>query len=543
MPNGPRLSLGLLLATGSLLLSAVHAQGTVVITTNSKTITCTRFKQTGFWDVDIQNWSLPAECGPPLAYNAIRDKNRLPVQIAGLVSAYVFFLVATGSLLLTWGRRMRKKVESATGALKEIEMVNTSNYGLASPAASQRSWRHPFRSGKHMSGSSSTLPKSPGLESINSFDERVLQRNREAAQADMDRLYAAVAVHEEARRSQQTITKAESRDSLRSTATDAIATAPTKAAGQGDGRKNLRVQISEVPPREIPNGPISPRSPASMHSQTGAPKSPYRAIYPPYPSPGQFSYTSTNPPITPLTPRTPYTPGLHRVELPDDMYPASPPPKQVRMQIPVAPPQSSDSNSSSKSRKISQLKNLRIASSSEDMNAEDRQPLSPTTPAGMPNEPMSARTVNTVESEDYASERLDEPKPLPSSRPQLQIALPSSPKATRGPGGALALRAFQSSQSHNNTNGNDYPLSPGPVKQTILERKPDRIGRGPMTGRTPRTGVPMTPYTPYMPFTPITPVTPGLMSRKQRKERIKAEGRKVLVEEDEVVDEDEMWQG
>jgi hypothetical protein len=44
-----------------------------------------------------------------------------------------------------------------------------------------------------------------------------------------------------------------------------------------------------------------------------------------------------------------------------------------------------------------------------------------------------------------------------------------------------------------------------------------------------------------MPFTPVTPVTPGLVSRRERKERIKAEGRKVLVEEDEVKDKEEMW--
>jgi hypothetical protein len=53
----------------------------------------------------------------------------------------------------------------------------------------------------------------------------------------------------------------------------------------------------------------------------------------------------------------------------------------------------------------------------------------------------------------------------------------------------------------------------------------------------------MTPYTPYMPFTPITPVTPGLMKRKDRKERIKAQGRQVLVEEDEVKDDEDMWEG
>jgi hypothetical protein len=209
------------------------------------------------------------------------------------------------------------------------------------------------------------------------------------------------------------------------------------------------------------------------------------------------------------------------------------------MQIP--PPKSSgqDSSSSSKSKKMQQLKNLRIngSGSNNDQDAEDRQPLSPTTPRGAPpsyTEPMSAKTV---ESDDYASERLDEAKPLPF-RPQLQIALPASPKATRAPGGGgLPLRQYASNDSFSN------PLSPGPVKQTIIERKNDRIGRGPMTARTPRTGVPMTPYTPYMPFTPITPVTPGLMSRKQRKERIKAQGRKVLAEEDEVKDNGDMWDG
>ncbi|KIV99378.1 uncharacterized protein PV09_08923 [Verruconis gallopava] len=524
------------LLTAPLLLSIANAQGTVVVTAASATVTCTRFHRTGFWDVDIDNWpALPPECGPPLSFNAIRNKSKLPAQICGLVGAYIFFLVATGTLLLTWGRRLRKRAEQATGALKEIEMMNKSDYGLASPAPSHGSW---FRKGlKHLSHSSSNksphpdYPKSPGIESVNSFDDRVIQKDREAAQQEMDRLYAAVAKHEEARRSQARISKAESRESMRSavTTTDAISAAGPKLPPAPDARKNLRVQISELPPREIPN---SPRSPRSMNSQ-GVPKSPYRAIYPSFPSPGAYSFTSSHQPATPMTP---FSPG--RVELPDDMYPASPPPKHVHMQI---PPKSSgnDSSSSNKSKKLQAIKNLRIGGNS-DANAEDRQPLSPTTPAGAPHgyaEPMSAKTFATNESEDYSRERLDEPRPLPASRPTLQISLPSSPKANRSPvGGTLPLRAFQNSSG-------DYPMSPGPVKQTILERKNDRIGRGPLTARTPRTGVPMTPYTPYMPFTPITPVTPGLMSRKMRKERIKAQGQRVLMEEDEVPDEDEMWQG
>merc|ERR1712000_458437 len=104
---------------------------------------------------------------------------------------------------------------------------------------------------KHLSGSSSTLPKSPGIESVNSFDERVLQRNRETAKQDMDRLYAAVAAHEEARRSQQTITKAESRDSLRSTAADSIVTLPK---APNEGRKNLPCKYRKYHPERFPTG-------------------------------------------------------------------------------------------------------------------------------------------------------------------------------------------------------------------------------------------------------------------------------------------------
>lgn len=54
--------------------------------------------------------------------------------------------------------------------------------------------------------------------------------------------------------------------------------------------------------------------------------------------------------------------------------------------------------------------------------------------------------------------------------------------------------------------------------------------------------IPQTPYSAYMPFTPITPITPRLVSRKERKERIKAEGKKVILEEDAVQDDKDMWE-
>jgi hypothetical protein len=221
-------------------------------------------------------------------------------------------------------------------------------------------------------------------------------------------------------------------------------------------------------------------------------------------------------------------------------------------------PSISSTGSSNKSRKMG-LKNLRISSPVRSDDNDDREPLTPRfyNPPSPPSppaqndhrvrfeQPPTPQTGMSMESDSYASERLDQPKPLPSAQPQrrpanLNLSLPSNPSATKSgsPGAnALPLRAFQNNSDVSLASSD--PLSPGPMKTTYLERKP--MNRGPLTARTPRTGVPQTPYSAYMPFTPMTPVTPGLVSRKERKERIKAEGRKVIDEEDFVKDKEDTW--
>jgi len=231
--------------------------------------------------------------------------------------------------------------------------------------------------------------------------------------------------------------------------------------------------------------------------------------------------------------------------------PPPPPPFQGSRQ--------SSSSSSGRSHKLG-LKNLRIGAPLQRNNShdeDDREPLSPREyhPPAPPHPPaygvrfqepqLSARSVDS-----YSGERLDEPQPLPTPSVQphrrpmnLNLSLPASPgpnKSASSSVNTLPLRAFQNASSESMIQVSN-PLTPVPIKTTFLERKVDKVGRGMMTGRTPRTGVPQTPYSAYMPFTPMTPVTPGLISRKERKERIKAEGRKVLVEEDEVKDNEDMW--
>lgn len=543
----------------------------------STTLSCNRFHKTGFWDIDIDNWpALAPECGPPLSINSLRDRSKLPVQICGIIAAYLLFVIIIGILLITVGKRSRNKAQGFVEKLPkyEIEMVKQEyphkNFEPLSPAYSQKSWmRAPFKGfrssalSKASSFAGSPIEaSSPAVASINSFDNRTDAENRESRQAELERLYAAVMAHEDAKRSTGQLSLAPLVK-----APDSIAPSPPTLSvpiislpqSPRDSKRNLRVQITPAEPQHFEQQP----------------KSPYRAIYPPSPD-GQSMQDAS--PMTPITPRragnyipprqldmwplpSPTTPGpgpmsaAIRVELPNDMYPASPAPRPVQMQLPPPPPpppveeRQSSSSGSGRSRKLD-LKNLRISAPLQKDEFDDRQPLTPHTytPGAPPaygvrfQEPqLSAKSMDS-----YNSERIDEPQPLPmpTAQPQrrpsnLTLTLPPGPNSTKPASSSvhtLPLRAFQNASTEN-----IGPMSPGIIKTTYLEKKLEKVGRGPQTGRTPRTGVPPTPYSAYMPFTPITPVTPGLVSRKERKERIKAEGRKVLLEEDEVKDDEEMW--
>jgi hypothetical protein len=91
-----------------------------------------------------------AEDGPPASYNAVRDKNVLPYEICGVVGGYVLTVLIWGVLLLTVGRRMRRKALDPPKQLElELQdkptrpMIRTP--GLASPPLSARSWLRKFR--------------------------------------------------------------------------------------------------------------------------------------------------------------------------------------------------------------------------------------------------------------------------------------------------------------------------------------------------------------------------------------------------------------
>ncbi|KAL5390218.1 hypothetical protein PMIN06_011193 [Paraphaeosphaeria minitans] len=411
------------------------------------------------------------ENGPPASANASRDKNLLPAQICAIVGAYAVTVLIWGVLLVTVGRRMRRKTENSPKML-ELELV-TKRRSLRSPtspigsARSVSSWRNIFRKEKDIENGDvpeSPVAISPVIHSPGSFDQRVIEENKARAQAEMERLYAAVMDHDR----KKSIT---SQASLESNDPQPHARRPSAIKTNMPSHSNPSSPVKAIYPPGYSNGPTTaplPRErPSSSRSilskkSTSSSKRGFnlknlRISNPIQKYPDEFADDER----TPLSPRYYYNPGA----------PPSPP----------------------------------------------TQATSPTTPADF----------------EEAYEHLDTVQPLPRPAPQRQTSSNApSPTAAPAPAPAPAprpnptptltlTRSATSSQNSLPLRGYAEPLrSPG-LRTTVLNRRPDNLGM-----QTPKTGVPYTPYSPYMPFTPVTPVTPHLVTKQERKAAKKWDARK-----------------
>ncbi|KAH7562186.1 hypothetical protein J3E72DRAFT_35549 [Bipolaris maydis] len=410
------------------------------------------------------------EDGPPASYHATRDKSVLPYEICGIVGGYVFTVLIWGVLLLTVGRRMRRKALEPPKQL-ELELENKparptiKTPGLTSPPLSARSWLRKFKKNDSVPSS----PQSPVVQSPSSFDQKVLDAHRDQDQADMERLYAAVM--------------------------------------EFDAKKqSARASVDETEPLPPPTDRRRPSAISVARSQDNydSPASPVRAIYPPGHQDRPTTASNTRDRL--------------RAEQP---APASP------RSILSKRSQTSNATTSSKNTRFN-LKNLRISGPiakypGADDDDEARRPLTPRFYA--PGAPPSPPTQTNSPTSPYeADESLDRVQPLPhpaphrrgssttSNNPGLTISTPPPPskqKTATSPNQSLPLRSFAS------------PLNSPGIQTTVLDRRVDRLALG-----TPKTGVPFTPYSPYMPFTPVTPVTPHLTTRRDRKMERKMEGRR-----------------
>ncbi|EGD88539.2 uncharacterized protein TERG_04785 [Trichophyton rubrum CBS 118892] len=193
-------------------------------------------------------------------------------------------------------------------------------------------------------------------------------------------------------------------------------------------------------------------------------------------------------------------------------------------------------NSASSPKKLlgrSSIRGLHISSpmGSPELNSRDypdRQPLSPRTynPGPPPLTP-------------HEQAKLNSPQPSTAPPPSFLTSPPSKE--------SLDSRKFRPTPPSLNINtahstpplpfrvAYDSPMSAPSTKTTIVERRTSLL-------HGPRTGVPRTPYSPYMPFTPITPLTPShVVTRQERKQRQKRDGPRVLMEEDLVKSDEDMW--
>ena len=404
------------------------------------------------------------QVGPPASAHASRDRNLLPAQICGIVAGYVGTVLIWGILLLTVGRRMRRKTENSPKTL-ELELVTRRPQNTiltpTSPIGSSKSvssWRKKFfKKDKDIDvggGDESPIAISPVIHSPGSFDQRVIDDNKAKAQAEMERLYAAVMDH--------------------------------------DRKKSITSQASldSNEPRSQSRRPsaINTQYPQS-HSN---PSSPVRAIYPPG-----------------------YSNGPTTAPLPRDR-PSSP--RSVL---------SKKSTGSSSSKRFN-LKTLRIPGPIQkypgDFAEEERTPLSPRhygNPGAPPSPPTQQNSPTTPADFEEAYEHLDTVQPLPRHTPHRQNSS-NAPSPTTAARPTITLsKSATSSQNELPLRGYAEPLKSPDLRTTVLYRRVDHLS---MT--TPKTGVPYTPYSPYMPFTPVTPVTPHLVTKKERKQAKKWDGRK-----------------
>lgn len=495
------------------------------------------------WDVHILEGPAPSPAkGPPFSAHASRNPALIPYQIIGIVGAYIGSVLIVGSLLLTVGRKLRKKAQKMACEPTEMFKPQSTAFGRspASPTGG-RHWYSPRRLADKRSMSSSVQPVtsnqvSPGLDSVASFDNSVLEADRRKREAEMERLYAAVLAQDE------------SQDP------DGIAsTVPTvDMPPEYSSKASVRPINYDPNLRQGPSYTSTPRgwAPESLAQAMYAtdPDLPFDASSPK--SPLQSDYSRWAPSQQDHA-RNVYARGDSE---PNSARAKHSPPKKTRKS----------------------LRNIKISGPimrDDDDSGDDRTPLSPRFYAnpGTPPEPPAKDTPRVRTFQSGGISKGDQARDLALLNAQIpsEQVMANAPRTMLDAGttqragpsragargnGVLPLREMnrQYAQQAQTSHATTFPLSPGhwnatspthgkyamsagPVKTTFLEARRDQFAG-------PRTGLP-TPYSPYMPFTPLTPVTPHLTSKAERKQKEREEKRfqKPIMEEDAVADEKELW--
>ncbi|KAL8716894.1 MAG: hypothetical protein Q9225_005805 [Loekoesia sp. 1 TL-2023] len=488
------------------------------------------------WHVSIFEGPAPSrDDGPPISANSLRDPAYLPAQIGGIFAAYILSVVIIVVALLFLGRRLRRAAQTSPRTLA-MEMVNpvkpnvpkafdpspispspiTKNLYGTSPSSTldmKSNWPSPEKNRTSVRWPSvKGYGQRPSLQSsVVTFDESVIEEDKNKNQHEMERLYAAVMEHDELKSTgslpPKEASQAQHPPELQHLRNNNIPVPPTSPPLRGDTKSPART-LTTSPKKSIRPSPIMTHSRNSSRSSFGSfgKKRGIRnlPISPPMGSPdlmheNLMHYGETEP----LSPRL-YEPGPP---------PPTPPTREAHAQK-IQQEQLEASRPSPRQGSFREA--LRTPRTSI--------PIFQTVPE---------KTELTQPPTDYPT--IQQPTPPKNKRAPAPLSLKTQSSA--GSTGTLPLRSAPLPFRNLNSSRANADRPPSMIKATVLERKmPDhRLG-------TPRTGVPATPYSPYMPFTPLTPMTPSrLVTREERKKKEREEGRRVATIDDKVEEESEIW--
>ena len=481
---------------------------------------------TNIWHVSIFQGPAPSpEDGPPLSASALRDPSFIPLQAGSIVGAYLLFIIATGVALVLVGRRLRRAAQASPRTLA-MEMLKpgqshaSHNFGPSpiSPATDNPYGPSPISTVDMKSSSawpspektkSNTIWPSIGRRqnhqtsmqsSVATFDDDVIEDDRNRNQQELDRLYAAVMEHEEHKSSSRVdlagVQNPPELQHLRSGPAPQQQQPPPRSDTDSPART-----VTVSPRKHTRPSPIATNSRLSSRSSLGSfgKKRGVRnlPISPPIGSPDELEVdrASMYGESEPLSPRV-YEPGPP---------PPTPPTGQLLDESRPSPRHSRFS-------RFGRAPRTAAPTTSSFPETSARPEL------------QSHHSETNIQLRDLAKQKRA-PAPL-----ALHSVTPGNSNNIRPPlfTAPLPLR------NANPSNQSDRP--PSMIKATVLERKiPDHL-------RGPTTGMPATPYSPYMPFTPLTPMTPSRLVTKQERKRMEKEaGRRVATVEDAVEEEGDMW--
>ena len=162
-----------------------------------------------FWHPSIlDDPAPPPDEGPPLSASALRDRSKLKFEIIGIILSYLIFASGLLILLFTVGRRLRRRTQTSNRSL-DIEMVKPSVHQEAlgvdpSPVSPVRFFPSPVEPEvKPWTNLTGNHHYHQSQSSVSTFDDRMIERDKVRNQDEMERLYAAVMVHD-AQRAQPT---------------------------------------------------------------------------------------------------------------------------------------------------------------------------------------------------------------------------------------------------------------------------------------------------------------------------------------------------